>query len=224
MKRQEKALEILRRLKERFPQAKTELEYNSEFQLLIAVILSAQCTDTRVNIVTAELFKKYPSALKLSKAPVKDIEEIIRSLGLYKSKAKNIIETSKALAASGVNGLPASREELEKLPGVGRKTANIILAEVFGEPTFAVDTHVRRVTRRLGLTAEEDVRKIEEDVINLIPERMRRAAHHYFIFLGRYICKAIKPECENCPLNELCAYFIKENTTKRRGKIKLNYI
>ncbi|GAB4292322.1 MAG: hypothetical protein Kow0090_06190 [Myxococcota bacterium] len=214
MTNEEKARETLRRLRLRFPEARTELKYKSGFQLLVATILSAQCTDVRVNEVTKELFKRYKTAGELAKAKRKEIEKIIKSCGLYTMKARNIIKTSKIIAERHKGKLPAKREDLELFPGVGRKTANIILAEVHGAPTFAVDTHIRRVTQRIGFVNSGDVRKIEDEMVKLIPDSERRGAHHLFIFLGRYICKARNPDCPHCPLTDLCAYFYLQNLKK----------
>lgn len=196
---------IIKELNKLYPDAHCELNHNNTFELLIAVILSAQTTDERVNTVTPLLFKKYPTSLKLSKAKLIDIEKIIKPIGLYKNKAKNIVETSKVLVEKYNGEVPSSREDLESLPGVGRKTANIILSNCFDVPAFAVDTHVSRVSKRLGIAnKEDDVRTIEEKLMNYFPRRSWTKLHHQFIFFGRYKCKAIKPECDNCPFISFC--------------------
>lgn len=188
-----------------YPDAHCELNHKNTFELLVAVILSAQTTDERVNTVTPLLFKKYPNSLKLSKAKLIDVEKIIKPIGLYKNKAKNIIETSIILVDKYYGEVPNSREELESLCGVGRKTASIILSNCFDEPAFAVDTHVTRVSKRLKIAnKDDDVRTIEEKLMNYFPRESWTKLHHQFIFFGRYKCKAIKPECVNCPFTKIC--------------------
>ena len=188
-----------------FPKAKCKLKHKNNFELLIAVILSAQTTDERVNLVTPFLFKKYKNSFELAKAKLKDVEEIIKPIGLYKNKARNIVETSKVLVNKHKGRVPRTREELEALPGVGRKTANIILNNCFNEPAFAVDTHVSRVSKRLGIAKkDDDVLEIEKKLMNYFPENSWGKLHHQFIFFGRYKCKAIKPECDDCPFIKIC--------------------
>lgn len=188
-----------------FPKAKCELKHKNNFELLIAVILSAQTTDERVNLVTPFLFKKYKNSFELAKAKLKDVEEIIKPIGLYKNKARNIVETSKVLVNKHKGRVPRTREELEALPGVGRKTANIILNNCFNEPAFAVDTHVSRVSKRLGIAKkDDDVLEIEKKLMNYFPIEAWGKLHHQFIFFGRYKCKAIKPECDDCPFIKIC--------------------
>lgn len=196
---------IIKELDKLYPDAHCELTHTNTFELLIAVILSAQTTDERVNIVTPLLFKKYPTSFKLAKAKLSDVEKIIKPIGLYKNKAKNIVETSKKLVSDFNGEVPSNRDELESLPGVGRKTANIILSNCFDEPAFAVDTHVSRVSKRLGIAEkEDDVRQIEEKLMSYFPKKSWSKLHHQFIFFGRYKCKAIKPECDNCPFISFC--------------------
>lgn len=188
-----------------YPKAKCELKHKNNFELLIAVILSAQTTDERVNMVTPFLFKKYKNAFQLADAELNDIEEIIKPIGLYKNKAKNIKEASKALVEKHNGRVPKTREELESLKGVGRKTANVILSNCFDYPAFAVDTHVARVSKRLGIAKkDDDVLKIEKKLMTYFPEELWGKLHHQFIFFGRYKCKAIKPECANCPFIKIC--------------------
>lgn len=196
---------IIKKLDELYPNARCELIHNNPFELLIAVILSAQTTDERVNSVTPLLFNKYPDAYKLAKAKLNDVEKIIKPIGLYKNKAKNIIETSNILALKYDGKVPNNREDLESLKGVGRKTANIILSNCFDIPAFAVDTHVSRVSKRLGIAnKEDDVNQIEEKLMNFFPKKYWGKLHHQFIFFGRYKCKAIKPICDNCPFIKAC--------------------
>lgn len=201
------ASKIIECLDELYPQAKCELKHRSHFQLLVAVVLSAQTSDERVNAVTAELFKKYPNASLLAKADIKDVERIIKPIGLYRNKAINIVELSKIVDAKYNGKVINDRKALESLPGVGRKTCNVILSNCFNEPAFAVDTHVSRVSKRLGIADEDDdVKIIEEKLMNYFPKNIWGKLHHQFVFFGRYKCKAIKPECTDCPFKK-CNYF-----------------
>lgn len=196
---------IVQELEKLYPNAKCELNHRSHFQLLIAVVLSAQTTDQRVNMVTPTLFKKYKDAKSLSKADLKDVESIIKSIGLYHNKAINIIELSKVLVKKHDGKVPKTREELEALPGVGRKTTNVILSNCFNVPAFAVDTHVARVSKRLGIAKESDeVYEIEMKINKTFDESLWCHLHHQFIFFGRYKCKAKNPECDDCPFIEFC--------------------
>lgn len=196
---------IIDELNKLYPNAHCELNHDNNFELLIAVILSAQTTDERVNTVTPILFKKYPDSFKLSKAKLCDVEKIIKPIGLYKNKAKNIIETSKILVNNYNGEVPNRREDLESLNGVGRKTANIILSNCFSIPAFAVDTHVSRVSKRLQIAnKDDDVLTIEEKLMNHFPKKNWSKLHHQFIFFGRYKCKAIKPLCTDCPFIKIC--------------------
>ena len=198
---------IIQSLNQLFPDANCELNHANHFELLIAVVLSAQTTDERVNSVTPELFKKYPDAFALAKADLKDVEQIIRPIGLYHNKAINIIKLSKVLCEYYDGQVPSEREDLEFLPGVGRKTANVILNNCFDVPAFAVDTHVSRVSKRLQIAqAEDDVKTIEEKLMTYFPKDKWGKLHHQFIFFGRYKCKAAKPDCTDCPLKEICTY------------------
>lgn len=199
---------IIKSLDKLFPNAKCELKHSSHFQLLVAVVLSAQTTDEKVNKVTPELFKKYPNALALSKANIKDVERIIKPIGLYRNKAKNIIGLSKQLVDKCKGKVINDREILESLPGVGRKTCNVVLNNCFDEPAFAVDTHVSRVSKRLNIANVDDSPEIiEKKLMNYFPSDSWGKLHHQFIFFGRYKCKAIKPDCTNCPLRKICNYF-----------------
>jgi endonuclease-3 len=194
------AAEELAILERTYPHAVTALEYESPFELLIAVILSAQCTDARVNLTTPFLFAKYPDAAALGHADQTDVEGIIKSCGFFRTKSKNIIAAARALSESYGGEVPREREQLEALPGVGRKTAAVVMSVAFQEAAFAVDTHVFRVSHRLGLTLATTPRGVEEDVTKLIPPEQWRHAHHWLILHGRAICKAPTPHCGRCPV------------------------
>jgi endonuclease III len=198
------ARQELEALEKAYPDAKTALKYDSPFTLLIAVILSAQTTDARVNLVTPPLFAKYPDARALARAEVAEVEEIIRSIGFFRTKARNIVRTAQEIIEKHGGQVPRERQVLETFPGVGRKTANVVASVAFGEAAFAVDTHVFRVCRRLGLTLGKTPREVEEDMVKLVPREKLRHAHHWLILHGRQICKAPTPLCEDCPLLALC--------------------
>ncbi len=193
--------EIIDYLNELIPNAKCELEYNKDYELLIAVMLSAQTTDKRVNEVTRILFKKYPNLKLLSEADINDIISIVKPLGITK-KAYNVINIAKTLEKIGY--VPNEREFLESLPGVGRKTANVVLSNLYNEPCIAVDTHVKRVSNRLGISNSSDVLKIEEDLNKFFPKEKLARLHHQLVLFGRYYCKAKNPECLNCKLKNIC--------------------
>ena len=191
-------------LDELIPEPKCELNYNKDYELLIAVMLSAQTTDKRVNMVTSVLFNKYPTLESLANADIEDIKNIIKSLG-YTKKAFNTIEISRILLEKSDGIVPNDRAFLESLPGVGRKTANVVLGELFHEQVIAVDTHVSRVAIRLGFAKKnDDVYTIEKKLVKKIPKDKRFKLHHQFLLFGRYYCKAIKPECDNCKLKDIC--------------------
>ena len=202
----DKRTEIYRRLREHIPKPETELRYASPFELLVSVILSAQATDISVNKATAELYPvaNTPQAiLDLGEAGLK---RYIRKIGLYNSKAKNIIATCKRLLAEHVGEVPRTRADLEALPGVGRKTASVVLNTAFGEPTIAVDTHIFRVSNRTGLAHGKTPLEVEMRLTKLTPDEFRLNAHHWLILHGRYTCKARKPECPVCVIHDLCEY------------------
>ena len=201
-----KSSRILNEIRLMFPNASCELNYNNLFELLIAVVLSAQTTDKRVNIITSELFIKYPNPSSLGNASYEDVYEIIKSLGLAKSKATNIIKLSQILEEKYSSIVPNTREELELLPGVGRKTANAVLMEGFRIPAIAVDTHVSRVSNRLGLSNSDDVKVIEQDLMKLYNKEDWYFVHHGLLFFGRYFCLAKNPMCDKCPLKDICNY------------------
>jgi endonuclease-3 len=202
-----KRITLLKALAEEYPEPKSELDFANDFELIIAVILSAQCTDVKVNQVTKILFKRYPSALKLGRAELEAVEEIIRPINYYKTKAKNIIATSAILARWYNGGVPKSMLELIELPGVGRKTANVVLGETGSAAAIAVDTHVFRVARRLGLSDGSTPEAVEMDLQRGFAPNEWRPLHHRLIFHGRRVCKARRPECTRCILSKSCEYF-----------------
>jgi endonuclease-3 len=187
-----------------YPNVHTALEHKNPFQLLIATILSAQCTDKMVNKVTPALFARYPNAPALADANAIELENIIRPTGFYRNKAKSIVACSKALIEKHQGKVPPSLEELTKLPGVGRKTANVVLGDCFGIPGVVVDTHVQRLSKRLGLTQAESPEKIEQDLMTLFPKEEWTLLGHRLIYHGRQICDARKPRCEECALQSFC--------------------
>jgi endonuclease-3 len=199
------AAAVVRRLAKEYPDAECALHYETPFQLLIATILSAQCTDERVNLVTKELFKQYPDAHALAAAPLKTVEKIIQSAGFFRMKAKNIVGCSQKLVERHEGEVPQDLDALVLLPGVGRKTANVVLGTAFGIPTgVVVDTHVTRLSYRLGLTSQTDAVKIERDLMQVLPEKEWIDYSHRIIHHGRRICKARRPLCEDCVLNTIC--------------------
>jgi endonuclease-3 len=199
------ALEVFSRLKRAYPDARTELDYETPLQLAIATILSAQCTDRRVNMVTPLLFQTFPTAASLADAPPEKLEEIIRSTGFFRNKTKSLIGLGKALVERHNGEIPDSMEELVKLPGIGRKTANVILGNAFRKNEgVVVDTHVARLSHRLGLTRETDPVKIEQDLMPLFPRKDWALVSHLLIFHGRRVCEARRPKCEICVLNDIC--------------------
>lgn len=198
---------VLGLLEELYPDAKAELNFSNSFELLIATILSAQCTDARVNKVTQELFMELKKPQDFIELGEKELINRIKTCGLGNSKGKNIIGTSKLLVEKYNGKVPGSMEELLKLPGVGRKTANVVLSNAFGVPAIAVDTHVFRVSNRIGLACSSTVEKTELDLMDNIPRKRWTKAHHLLIFHGRRICKARNPQCEICPINIYCRYY-----------------
>ena len=204
MKRSSKEY-IIENLDRLYPDAHCELNHKDSFELLIAVVLSAQTTDVSVNRVTSALFEKYPDALSLSEASEEDVMRLIHSIGLYKNKSRNIINLAKELVKRFDGEVPSKREELESLPGVGRKTANVVLSNCFDYPAFAVDTHVSRVSKRLMIARkDDDVLTIEKKLMKFFPRNCWSRLHHQFIFFGRYKCKAKNPECTDCPFRDSC--------------------
>lgn len=199
--------EALAILEEMHPEAMCALDFGTEFQLLCAVALSAQTTDVSVNKVTPDLFAKYPDAGAMAEADPSDVEQIIRTIGLYKNKSKNIVRMSRMLVDEYDGVVPDSFDDLVRLPGVGRKTANVVLAEGFGKARIAVDTHVFRVANRIGFTDGKDPTDVEEQLMKRMPEDKWIRAHHLLIFHGRKVCHARKPDCEACGLTHICKYF-----------------
>ena len=190
------------------PVAEPELQYTNSYELLVAVVLSAQCTDKRVNMVTPALFQRYPTPFELAKASVEDIYEHIKSVSYPNNKAKHLKGLAEALVERFNGVVPDNMEELQMLPGVGRKTANVILAVIFNQPAFAVDTHVFRVANRLGIVVNADTPlKVEQQLTEAFPDELIPKAHHWLILHGRYVCLARKPKCEECGLTEICEYF-----------------
>ena len=202
----EKRYQILSRLREHNPNPTTELEYETPFQLLIAVLLSAQATDVGVNKATRKLFPAAPTAEKMLALGVDGIKEHIKTIGLFNSKAENAYKTCKILVEKYQGEVPESREALEALPGVGRKTANVVLNTAFGWPTIAVDTHIFRVSNRTRLAPGKNVKDVEEKLIKVVPKEFKVDVHHWLILHGRYTCVARKPRCGSCVIEDLCEF------------------
>jgi endonuclease-3 len=201
-----KVAAIFARLKALNPHPTTELEYSTPFELLVAVVLSAQATDKSVNVATRTLFKHANTPQAIFKLGVGGLSDYIKTIGLYNTKAKNVIELCRILLEQHGGKVPESREALEALPGVGRKTANVILNTAFGQPTIAVDTHIFRVANRTGLAPGENVREVEEHLLKVVPPEYAHDAHHWLILHGRYTCVARKPKCPECPILQLCEF------------------
>jgi len=197
---------IFSRLKAANPHPTTELEYHTPFELLIAVILSAQATDKSVNLATRVLFKHANTPQAIADLGIEGLSQYIRTIGLFNSKAKNIIATCQALVEQYGGRVPEMREQLEALPGVGRKTANVVLNTAFGQPTIAVDTHIFRVANRTGLAPGADVRAVEDHLLKVVPPEYLHDAHHWLILHGRYVCIARKPKCPECVISDLCEF------------------
>lgn len=201
-----KRQEIFARFKQANPHPTTELEYNTPFQLLVAVILSAQATDKSVNLATRKLFPVADTPEKILQLGETGLSAYIQRIGLFRTKTKNILATCQLLIEQHHGAVPHNREELEKLPGVGRKTANVILNTAFGEATIAVDTHIFRVANRTGIAPGKNVREVEQKLLKVVPKEYRLDAHHWLILHGRYICKARKPLCRQCLIVDLCEF------------------
>ena len=206
MKRKERYKAVLARFREQMPEVNTELEFGSVFQLLVAVILSAQCTDKRVNQVTPDLFARYPDAQSMAQAEADEVLEYISSVSYPNAKARHLVETARLLMTDYGGEVPSDMDQLLRLPGVGRKTANVIQAVAFGQATMAVDTHVFRVSHRLGLVNKTDTTplKVERQLVKYIPEADIPRAHHWLLLHGRYVCTSRRPHCEKCMLADLC--------------------
>jgi len=200
------AIEALRRIEEAYPEARVELDFRTPLELLVATILSAQCTDKRVNEVTKELFVRYPDASAYADADPEELEDAVRPTGFFRQKAKNLRVCCGDIVERFAGEVPSSMEELTSLAGVGRKTASVLLAVAFDQPAIAVDTHCRRVSQRLGLSAEDNPEKVEADLKELYPAESWAAISRLFIWHGRYTCKARKPLCEDCVLPDICPW------------------
>ena len=201
-----KRTEIFERLRAQNPEPKTELNYSSPFELLVAVILSAQATDVGVNKATDKLYPVANTPAAILALGVNGLKEYIKTIGLFNSKAENVIKTCRILIDEHGGEVPNKREALEALPGVGRKTANVVLNTAFGEPTIAVDTHIFRVANRTGIGPGKNPLEVEKRLLRLVPDDFKRNAHHWMILHGRYVCKARNPECPSCIINDLCEY------------------
>ncbi len=209
---------VMLRLQELYPNTKPELEYTSDFEFLVAVVLSAQCTDKRVNIVTKELFKKYKTPYDFANLEQKELEKLIYSTGFYHNKAKNIIALSKELVDNYGGELPKTADELQKLPGVGRKTANVVASGIYGERRFGVDTHVLRVTNRLGLVNAKTPEKVEQQWCKKYKDYVNHDSHFRLVLFGRYICKSQRPNCSECSFTDICKYYKTNNKSKITGE------
>ena len=201
-----KSNEIYDLLSLRFGQASCELNFTNNFELIVAVVLSARCTDKRVNVVTKELFKKYPTPKALAEADIKDVEKIIYSCGFYKNKSKAIISLAKDIEEKYKGVVPDNFEGLTSLSGVGRKTANVVLSVGFSKPAIAVDTHVFRLSNRLGLTKADNVLDCEKDLMKNVEKEKWSQFHHYLVLFGRYVCSSQSPKCSECELQKYCKY------------------
>jgi endonuclease-3 len=209
---------IFERLRAKNPHPTTELEYTTPFELLVAVILSAQATDKSVNLATRRLYPVANTPEAIAALGVEGIAPYVKSIGLWQNKAKNVVATCQALVERHGGVVPADRAALEALPGVGRKTANVILNTAFGQPTLAVDTHVFRVANRTGLARADDVRGVEDGLLEIIPREFMHDAHHWLILHGRYVCTARNPDCAHCVIADLCEFDQKHLPAKRRGR------
>lgn len=208
----DKRIEIFELLKNENPAPKTELNYTSPFELLISVILSAQATDVGVNKATAKLYPVANTPQTILELGIEGLKDHIRTIGLFNTKAENIIKTCGILNSKYGGQVPTTRAELEALPGVGRKTANVVLNTAFGQPTIAVDTHIFRVANRTGIAKGKTVREVEDRLVRLVPEQYKLDAHHWLILHGRYTCIARKPRCSSCIIHDLCEYRSKTET------------
>ena len=201
------AVKILKELEKLYPEAKAQLDFTNPFELLVATVLSAQCTDVRVNIITKELFKAAPTPEKMLELGEQKIKEIIKSCGMYNQKTASLIGLSRILVEKFASKVPQTHEEIMTLPGVGRKTANVVLSNAFGVDAIAVDTHVFRVSNRLGLANADTVEETEKQLMKALPKSKWTKAHHMIIYHGRQVCSARSPKCEVCTLSSLCRYY-----------------
>jgi len=204
MTKKERTLEACRLLKEQYPDAICSLVYEKPYELMIATRLSAQCTDARVNIVTKTLFRQFPTLQAFADADLEELEEAVKPCGFYKTKAKSIKEAAQRLLTVYHGEIPQTMDELLTLPGIGRKTANLLLGDLYGKPAVVTDTHFIRITGRLGLTKNTEPQKVEEDLRKLLPPEESSDFCHRIVLFGREFCKARKPDCKECPLHEIC--------------------
>ena len=220
MKREERYTTILSHFRNEMPNVTTELEFGSEFQLLVAVMLSAQCTDKRVNMVTPELFRHYPTADDMAKAEVEDLFELVKSVSYPNAKSRHLAEMARMLVERFNGTVPQTLEELTSLPGVGRKTANVMLSVAFGQGAMPVDTHVFRVSHRIGLvnTTDNTPLKVELRLSKYIPKEELGLAHNWLLLHGRYVCTARSPHCDRCPISNVCKSFDINNNKATTGK------
>jgi endonuclease III len=215
-----KRREIFERFRAANPHPTTELEYQTPFELLVAVILSAQATDKSVNAATRKLFPVARTPEAIVRLGVEGLAKYIRSIGLWKAKARNVVATAAAILEHHAGHVPRTREDLEALPGVGRKTANVVLNTIFGLPTIAVDTHIFRVANRTRIAPGATPRAVEDALIKFTPREFAHDAHHWLILHGRYVCKALRPECERCPVNDLCEYPLRRRIIAAAKKVR----
>ncbi|MHC6178479.1 endonuclease III [Clostridium sp. JNZ X4-2] len=211
---------ILKILSETYPEAKCALSFNSPYELLVSTMLSAQCTDVRVNKVTSELYKEFNTPEKMVSLTEEELGEKIKSCGFFRNKSKHILETSREIIENYQGHVPDTMKELIKLPGVGRKTADVVLSNAFGVPAIAVDTHVFRVSNRLGIARGNTPHKVEMELMKNIPRDMWSDSHHYLIWHGRRICKSRKPDCEHCPVAPYCEYFNHPEEQEKKTETK----
>jgi len=219
VKKQERFDQFIDHFKENFPDPKTELEYSNPYELLVAVILSAQCTDKRVNLTTPKLFEAFPTPQHLADSNSDEVFTYIRSISYPNNKAKHLVGMGKMLVEDFNSEVPERTDDLQKLPGVGRKTANVIASVIFNQPTMAVDTHVFRVSKRLGLVNQnaKTPLEVEKQLVKYIPEELIHKAHHWLILHGRYVCLARSPKCETCDLTAFCKYYQKLSSPSVRN-------
>ena len=199
------------------PNPQSELQYTNPYELLVAVVLSAQATDKSVNLATLELFPVANTPEAIVKLGVEGLTPYIKTIGLYRNKAKHVVALSQKLLDEFGGVVPDDRESLESLPGVGRKTANVLLNVAFGHPTIAVDTHIFRVSNRTGFAPGKTVEEVEKKLVKFVPDEFKKDAHHWLLLHGRYCCKAAKPDCEHCPIEDLCEFKKKNLTSKKSG-------
>lgn len=220
MMRKKDIKQIINKLKEKYPEATCSLDFSNPFQMAISVLLSAQCTDKRVNIVTKDFFKVAPNSKEMAKLTIEDIEKYIQTCGLYKNKAKNIYKLTQKIESEYNGIIPEDIDKLMELPGIGRKSANVIMLEAFSNPQgVAIDTHAGRICNRIGISNNKDPNKIEQDLLKLLDKEDYYDANHLFVWHGRYTCKARKPECINCNIQKYCKYYNEEvNKNKNKNK------